>query len=202
MVNNYELVLHNVIAKTRAAASFLLALMALSGCVHARWPAKVLADNTVINVNPVSATVDQLRALPRPAGVDGLDAPRVPAERQIYRVRAKLLRFKLANDGDIHLAIAQPDAAAHTMIAEIPDPARMPDTSAHYRIAVSQARSTFIRLFGTPSITQWRPANRQIELIGPLLFDFVDGQVGGLAAGVATGVEIHPVLAIRECAPC
>lgn len=180
----------------RAAALFFIVLVGAAGCGHSRWPAKVLGDGAAINVTPIETTIDRLRALPRPAGVDSLSATRVPAERQAYRVRALLLRFTLASDGDIHLAIAQPGNPANTMIAEIPDPARMTGALNVYRLAVAQTRRKFIGAFGTPVMKTWKPANREVILTGPLFFDLLHGQVGGLFGGTPTGVEIHPVLGI------
>jgi hypothetical protein len=180
----------------RAAALFLAVLVGVAGCGHSRWPAKVLGDGVAINVTPIDASVDQLRSFPRPAGVDSLNASRVPAERQVYRVRAVLLRFTLANDGDIHLAIAQPGNPAGTMIAEIPDPNRMTGAPNAYREAVARTRRKFIAAFGAPSMSNWRHVHREILLVGPLFFDLLHGQVGGLLGGTPTGVEIHPVLGI------
>ncbi len=180
----------------RAAALFFAVLVGAAGCGHSRWPAKVLGDGVAINPTPIDASVDQLRSLPRSAGVDSFNASRVPAERQVYRVRAVLLRFTLANDGDIHLAIAQPGNPASTMIAEIPDPNRMTGAPNVYREAVAQTRRKFIAAFGAPSMSKWRPAHLQVELVGPLFFDLLHGQVGGLFGGTPTGVEIHPVLGI------
>ena len=177
-------------------ALFLTVLVGAAGCGHSRWPAKVLGDGTAINATPINTSVDRLHALPRPAGVDSLDATRVPAERQVYRVHADLLRFMLANDGDIHLAIAQPGNAASTMIAEIPDPSRMTGAPNIYREAVAQTRRKFIAAFGAPVMSKWRPAHREVILTGPLFFDLLHGQVGGLFGGTPTGVEIHPVLGI------
>jgi hypothetical protein len=180
------------------SAALLLALvLSASGCVHARWPAKVLGDGVPISATPIDGTITQLRALPRPAGVDGFDAPRVPLERQVYRVRALLLRFTLATDGDIHLAIAQPGDPASTMIAEIPDPARMTGAPARYRNEIAQTRRSFTRVFGAPSLDVWRPAGRQVELTGPIFFDIGHGQIGGNDAGAPNAIEIHPVLKVK-----
>jgi hypothetical protein len=164
--------------------------------VHARWPAKTLADGVAISTNSVDGTIAQLRAMPRPAGVSSFSASRVPQERQVYRLRAVLLRFRLATDGDVHLAIADPRDSAVTMIAEIPDPQRMTRAPARYRNEVAQTRRDFIATFGVPSFDVWRPVGRQVEITGPLFFDLLVGQVGGQAAGAPNGVEIHPVLSL------
>ncbi len=187
--------------RTRSGALFVAALVCVAGCGHSRWAAKVLGDGVAIASAPIDVSIDQLRSLPRPVGVDSFDTPRVVAERQVYRVRADLLRFTLASDGDIHLAIAQPGKTASTVIAEIPDPDRMTNAPNRYRQAVAEARRKFIAEFGIPSISTWRSAHRAVTLTGPIFFDLLHGQVGGLFGGAPTGVEIHPVLAIEILRP-
>jgi len=132
----------------------------------------------------------------RPPGVDSSNATRVPQERQLYRVRAVLLRFSLATDGDVHLAIADPRDSAATMIAEIPDPDRMNGAPAQYRYEVAQTRRSFIARYGKPVFGIWKAVNRPLELTGPVFFDLLDGPSGGEAAGAPNAVEIHPVLSI------
>ena len=105
-----------------------------------------------------------------------------------------LLRFSLATDGDVHLAIADPRDPAATMIAEIPDPAHMTGAPARYRQDVARSRRDFIAAFGTPSFGVWSPVGRQVEITGPIFFDLLDGQAGGQAAGAPNAVEIHPIL--------
>jgi len=112
-------------------------------------------------------------------------------------VRAVLLRYSLASDGDVHLAIADPHDAASTMIAEIPDPNRMDGAPPRYRQEVARTRRQFIAAFGAPSFGVWRPVGREIEITGPVFFDLLVGQAGGQAAGAPSAVEIHPVLRLR-----
>ena len=181
-----------------AAALFVAVVLSASGCGHARWPAKTLADGVPIAATPIDGTIEQLRAMPRPPGVDYFNASRVPQERQLFRLRATLLRFSLATDGDVHLAIADPHHPAATMIAEIPDPARMGGAPARYRREVARTRRSFIVRYGAPVFGAWRPVNRLVELTGPVFFDLLDGQAGGQAAGAPNAVEIHPVLSISQ----
>jgi hypothetical protein len=177
------------------AAFFAAILLCASGCAHSRWSAKTLADGVPIAASPVVGTVVELRALPRPQGVDAFNATRVSQERVVYRLRAVLLRFTLASDGDIHLAIAQPGEPAATVIAEIPDPARMTGAPDRYRNQVTQARRGFIQTFGTPT-NVWKEVDRAVVLTGPIFYDYRHGQVGGKFAGAESGIEIHPVLSI------
>lgn len=172
-------------------------VLALGGCAHARWPAKTLSDGVSLAPVALSGTIAQLRDLPRPPGVEGFDAPRVAQERQIYTVRATLLRFTLATDGDIHLAIADPHDADVTMIAEIPDPARMGGAPKKYRDEIAKTRRDFIRTFRGPQLNAWDEVHREVVITGPIFFDQEHGQIGGRYAGAANAIEIHPVLRIE-----
>ncbi len=178
------------------AALFAAVVLSAPGCVHARWPAKTLADGVPIPSKPMDGTIKRLRVMPRPSGVDGFNASRVESERQVYTVHAQLLRFSLATDGDIHLAIAQPGDPKATMVAEIPDPARMTGALPRYVTEVAQTRAIFIRSFGKPKFGVWRTVNLPVILTGPVFFDLIDGQIGGQAAVAPNAVEIHPVLRI------
>jgi len=120
----------------------------------------------------------------------------VTQERQVYTVRAVLLRFTLASDGDIHLAIADPHNRAVTMIAEIPDPDRMTGAPERYRNQVAQTRRNFVAAFGAPALDIWRPVGRQVQVTGPIFFDYRAGPPGGEAGVAPNDVEIHPVLSI------
>jgi len=176
------------------AVGVLASLVApAQACGRERWPAKVLADGVAIDAaHPAVATVDQLRTLSRPPGVDGFNAPRAPAERRVYRVQAELLGFKLEKDGDIHLVIAQPGNRAHTMIAEIPDPRCMSGAPPVYAEDVARTRLAFVKAYGIPPATHFRIAYRAITVVGPAFFDFLHRQ-DGLAPN---GIEIHPVLSL------
>jgi hypothetical protein len=172
-------------------------LFAAAGCAHARWPAKTLSDGVPIASVPIEGTVAQLRALPRPPGVDAFDAPRVQLERQVYTVRAQLLRFTFSPDGDIHLAIADPNDPQATMIAEIPDPRHMTGAPRRYRYEVATTRRAFVRAFGPPMLNAWHEVHREVVITGPIFFDIPRGQIGGRAAGAPNAIEIHPVLRIE-----
>ena len=112
-------------------------------------------------------------------------------------MRVELLRFTLATDGDIHLAVAEPGKPDATMIAEIPDPARMTGAPKKYREEVGVTRRAFIRAFGAPMLNAWHDVNREVAITGPIFFDLISSQIGGSAAGAPTAVEIHPVLRLE-----
>lgn len=163
-------------------------------CGRERWAAKTFADGVPVDAaHPIASTVLKLRALARPAGVDGFDARRVPAEQRVYRVHADLLGARLEQDGDFHLVIAQPGDRRATMVAEIPDAERcMRNADPALRAAVARARAAFVREYGMPPSTHFAIIYRPIDLTGALFFDFLHGQ-----DGVApNGAEIHSVIAV------
>lgn len=162
-------------------------------CGSERWSAKTLADGTYLSTSIIATSVEALRPLPRPAGVDGFDSPRARSEQQVYRVQAELLGFKLENDQDIHLVLAQPGNRSATIIAEIPDPKCMRGAGQDAIDAVGRVRLAFVRAFGIPPVTHFAIAYKPVTVIGPAFFDF-DHEQSGLAPNA---IEIHPVIGIE-----
>ncbi len=162
-----------------------------AACGVERWDAKVLADGSALS-GPYASTVANLLTIAAP--YESPFASRTAPERYIYRVQAELLGFKLEQDGDIHLIIAQPGDRTQTMIAEIPDPKCMRGAPAQYVNDVAQTRLNFVRTYGIPPFREFRLVYQPITVTGPLLFDFEHGQRGA----ATNDVEIHPVIAIGE----
>lgn len=162
-------------------------------CGRERWSAKTFSDGVPVDVaHPIVATVDQLRALPRPGGVDGFDAPRVRAEQHVYTVHAEADGARLEDDSDIHLVLAQPGNLHDTMVAEIPDPNCMHGAPAALVADVARARLAFVRAFGIPPTTHFMLLYRPVTVTGALFFDFLHDQ-DGLAPN---GAELHGVIAL------
>lgn len=176
-----------------ALAIFFGCLLPLAhACGRERWLAKNLGDGTALDGPIRTVDVNYLRALPRPGGTQGFDAPRVPAERRMYHVYGELLGFKLEDDGDIHAIIAESGDRSATVIVEIPDPRCMYGAPAVRLRQVAQTRLAFVKRSGIPPYRSMRLAYQPIAVTGPAFFDFEHGQ-GGAAPN---DVEIHPVLAL------
>jgi hypothetical protein len=160
-----------------------------SQCGVERWDVKTLTDPEAdqVNLAPSPATVEQLAALPVPAGFHR-DAARLPEEFQTYTVKATLVEFKEEADSDIHLVIV--GTSRETMIAEIPDPACAQGSRVEAQIA--RVRGRFGDLYGQPSRTSWNEVNAPITVTGVLFFDVHHGQTGV----APNAVELHPVLNI------
>ena len=126
---------------------FCCLLAPAHACGRERWLAKILGDGTVPYGQIRTVDVNYLRALPRPGGVEGFDAPRVPAERRMYQVYDELLGFKVEDDGDIHAVIAESGDRSATVIVEIPDPRCMYGAPAAYVREVAHTRAAFGKTF-------------------------------------------------------
>ena len=165
-----------------------------STCGYARWPVKTGTDAAAANVNlgtVVPTTIADLAATPAPA-VLPQDSRIAPTEDTVFQVTATLTGYKLEGDSDYHLILS--DGNGHTMIAEIPDPACVGDSSP-FRPYIEAARAAFDARFpGVPSGAS-APAAVKVPVVvtGVGFFDTIHGQ-----DGVApNGIELHPVLSIR-----
>ncbi len=133
------------------------------------------------------ATVAALTALPAPRTLP-TNSRIPPTETTVFRVHATLDRYAyIPIDSDYHLILK--DAAGHTMITEIPDPACVGGSSP-LKPAVAQARATFDARYQATGNLQ--NAGVPVTVIGIGFFDRLHGQVGV----APNGIELHPVLHI------
>jgi len=161
-------------------------------CGTERWSVKTLSDGDAAKVNfsPIPSTVTHLRALPAPSSLPA--ASRIaPTELTTFTVTAAVVEFKLEDDRDIHLVIADPNDSSATMIVEFPDAADCSGavTSAH-RSEMESARQSMIAAFGQPSSSHFTRISGTATISGVGFFDFKHGQ-----SGVApNAIELHPAL--------
>lgn len=162
-----------------------------SSCGKERWAVKTLtdADAGSINFIPIDSTISALGSVPAPSKVG--DLPRQPQENSVYRVRGSIVAFKLEDDSDIHLAIADPAGAHPTMIAEFPAPTC--DTNALDKADVDKARQDFIAAYGQPT-GQFQKPTGCATVTGVFFFDRIHGQFGV----APNGAELHPVLSFQN----
>jgi hypothetical protein len=174
---------------TLADPSDLAQGRAASHCGTERWSVKTLTDHGAaqVDLGPKPGTVEQLVALPVPAGF-GPNAARLPPEFQAYVVKATLGEFKEEADSDIHLVLL--GASGQSMIAEIPDPGCA--QGSRVQTQISQVRAWFVGRFGQPSRTSWHRVNAPLTVTGVLFFDVPHGQTGA----APNAVELHPVIEI------
>ncbi len=163
----------------------------IAGCGTERWAVKTLMDPdaSAIHTTPIDTTIDKLVAIPRPASSTIPENGRNPDEEKVYRVHARLLRYKLENDQDIHIVLGSIDDPRITMVAEIP--AGHCTRNQEYGPLFDELRQDLGLRFGAPT-PRFRqlPRNTRVVVTGVGFFDFLHGQ-SGMAHN---GLELHPVL--------
>jgi hypothetical protein len=151
-----------------------------------RWSVKTLADPDAgkVNLSPSTTTVDRLRRL-----AASLPDRRLPAEFHSYRLRARLMAFKLEDDGDVHLLVADPSSGG-TLIVEFPNGGCTRGAAGVARHRVAAAKRSLIAACGAPSASSFVTLRGTARISGVLFFDFKHDQ-----RGVApNAVGLHPVL--------
>jgi hypothetical protein len=164
-------------------------------CGTERWAVKTLSDARAAAVDPTprSATVDALRGLPQPRV--GLNTPRVTGvETTTYEIQVDLVRMSLEADEDIHLVVAEPGNASHTLIVEFAAPSCQGVTESTARAQIAAARSGFAQVCGMPSRAAFAPLSGSARLTGVGFFDVFHGQ-NGVAPN---GIELHPVMRVDQ----
>lgn len=165
-----------------------------TACGLERWRVKTLSDDDAdqVNSNPVDATVEELRQLPAPATKPPA-ARAADAERTTYRVKGKIVGWKLEDDRDLHLVLASATNTTKTMIVEVPDGTCRFACSSPSQPDFSAARQAVVNALGQPS-KHYRKLNptRKVTVVGVGFFDFLHGQTGV----APNGIELHPVLSI------
>ncbi|MFI5201971.1 MAG: hypothetical protein ACHQNE_06260 [Candidatus Kapaibacterium sp.] len=164
----------------------------LSEHVHSeRWKVKTLADSFAVNTLAISTTIPEQAAIPEPNV--GESVARLPSEKTLYTLDARLIEVKKEFDGDYHLVLEDPQTKLR-MVAEIPDtttPAPLAD-----RKDYAEARATINHIAGRPGFFTHRLASPpMIEIAGIGFFDEPHMLTpDGMAPN---GREIHPVLRVK-----
>lgn len=163
----------------------------IAGCGTERWAVKTLMDPdaSAISTTPIDTSIENLVAIPRPVASTIPEDGRNPIEEKVYRVHARLLRYKLETDNDIHIVLGSIQDPRVTMVAEIP--AGSCTTNQDYGPLFDELRQDLSLRFGppTPRFHQL-PRNTRVVVTGVGFFDFLHGQ-SGMASN---GLELHPVL--------
>ena len=150
-------------------------MSAIPLCGTERWTVKTLQDRP--KLLPVhTTTIAYLTSLPAPSL---LPDTRLPFERHIFRVRARVGLIRLGDDQDFHVVLS--DAQGRTMIAESPAPGCTSGATANRRRQMAAARKAVRFCPGMATVT------------GVAFWDFNHGQTGV----APNAIELHPVLAFR-----
>jgi len=174
-------------------------------CGVERWKVKTCKDTTVNRLfvgnsitnplkSPQHTDIVTLSGLARPSMLGNTRA--ATAERTIWVIEATLTDYKeekgSTGDNDYHLALKDDDG--NTMIAEIPKPSCVTNTTPEpLRDLIHQARTDFDAKFTVTG--SFKPANSRVRITGPAMFDLIHGTP---QRGVAdNGIEIHPIIKIE-----
>jgi hypothetical protein len=169
-----------------------------TSCGVQRWHIKTLddADESLISWTPIATTVSALRGLAVPSNYDQYnDTSRyAPVEEQVYTVQAILVGWKIENDHDFHLVLADPNDPSATMIAEPPDPACSDACDSGFSQVFSSVRAKLTNCFGQPPTTFTNFSQTIVaNFTGVGFFDVVHGQTGV----APNGIELHPLLDVQ-----
>jgi hypothetical protein len=193
MVNRVKIKATATVAAVLTAAGLMVGVSPAqpslaSSCGVWRWTVKTGSDADRFKV---SKTVDltsikHLVGLTAPSSfADYYQRHRFPgAERHTWQLTARLTQFRLEDDGDIHLVLK--DSSGHNMIAEIPTPGCVANSSL-WKAAIASARANFTHRY--PVTTSWHYVNRKILLRGLGFFD----EVHDVTGQARNGIELHPV---------
>jgi hypothetical protein len=179
---------HNVTAQTRPAHAAGHADR-VTACGVERWRVKIGMDPDARLVKQnivIPTTIVHLRSLRPPATLPRLSRVR-PVETTVWAVDAILLRYRVEEDSDVHLVIA--DTGGRTMISEIPAP-QCVGSGSPFLAAIRVVRRAFVARFHPTDV--WQRPRLRVHVVGVGFFDYKHGQ-----SGVApNAIELHPVLAI------
>jgi hypothetical protein len=161
-------------------------------CGSELWSLKTLSDplRRRVNLHPRATTIAAINARPMPAR-----APRRrdAFERQVWRVSAQIVEYRLEDDQDIHLVLY---GGGSYLIAEMPAAACLPPRT-RARRAIVRVRRMFRTRCG-PATDSWRPLGAVAYVSGIGFWDFPHGQ-SGAARNYA---ELHPLTGMRVLTGC
>jgi hypothetical protein len=134
----------------------------------------------------ILTTIGHLRSLRPPAVLPRLS--RVPpVETTVWAVDGVLLRYKVEEDSDVHVVLA--DASGHTMIVELPAP-QCVSASSPFLPAIKTMRAAFTARFHPTHY--WQRPRLRVHVVGVGFFDRPHGQIGA----APNYLELHPVLSL------
>lgn len=161
-----------------------------------RWSVKVLSDKDSSSINFVSksSTIEDLRNLKIVKLKQGHDIPRQSFEKQIYTIKAKIIKYKHESDADLHIVLIDPKTG-NTMIAESPDPTCYDAAHSNHANVYTNVRKEIASYTLKSSKSGWSTVKPGIyEVTGVLFQDFIHGQTGV----APNGIELHPILDVKK----
>jgi hypothetical protein len=106
--------------------------------------------------------------------------------------------MKIEDDSDVHLVVADPTDASHTMIVEFPNADSVRSAGPTSRRRMARARTALMNACGPARQSSFRLLIGTATITGVAFFDVIHGQ-----RGVApNGVELHPALSFTKTSSC
>jgi len=161
-------------------------------CGRELWSLKTLSDpqRNLVNLRPRATTVAAINSRRPPAIVS---THRDAFERQVWRISAQIVEYKLESDSDIHLVLF---GQGGYLIAEMPAAVCLPPTTRDRR-AIVAARRVFESRCGAAT-DSWHSVGAVASISGVGFWDFPHGQTGH----ARNYAELHPVTGIRLISGC
>ena len=176
-------------AGTRAGAS---SRTSQSRCDQTLGGLKTLSDpqRRLVELRPRTTTIRVINKLDRPRRTPTRDST---FERQVWRVRAVIVKDRIEDDGDIQLILV----AGHSyMLAELPAPACLARTT-RARAAIVRARRKFERGCGSAS-RSWKNQGAVAYVSGVGFWNLPNRQPGH----AKNYAELHPVTSVKFLVGC
>jgi hypothetical protein len=158
-------------------------------------PLKTLSDRqrSRVRLVPKPTTLEAINGLPMPRPTPTTRS--TPFARQVWRVRAQIIEYRLRGDGDIHLVLY--DGKQSYMIAKMPASACL-SAKTRARGTIVRARAFFEGLCG-PARSSWRPLGA-VVLIDGVGFWSVPTDQNGHAGNHAELLPVTRIQLIDGCA--
>jgi hypothetical protein len=150
------------------------------------------AQRDLVHLRPTATSVAEINALPRPRRTPTTRA--TAFQRQVWRVRAQIVEYKLERDAAVHLVLY--DGRRSYMNAVLPSSRCLP-ADARARHAIEGARAFLEGLCG-PARPSWRPLGAVVLIDGVGFWASPHGQHGH----ARNYAELRPVTRIRLVAGC
>lgn len=154
-----------------------------------RWAQKVMADSKAneVDLQPATATIDELNAMPRPDHVSYWNSQRNDVEKHVYAITGKIVFWKEEEDGDIHLVLKSETGKA--IVCELPNPRMREARKSIVLQQMKDAKNYFTHHYINKGALY--------KITGVLFFDSL--HEGGFVNGASDShVELHPILNIKK----
>ena len=147
-----------------------------------------------VDFNPVTKSINWIRTRSRPQTLPSTKRL-IGIETMTFRVKGVVLRYKLEDDKDFHVVIAQRNDHSKTMIIELPNTECSGVCKSKFLDQLRKAREDFIAKFGEPT-TEFTKLDKPVlvEVVGVGFFDRMHNQSG---RALPSGIELHPIISFK-----